>query len=345
MNSRLDRSISASNTSLSSSLRRPYNDNQKSNAREREPLAPKNPIDLTFNESSSEHSKINAVYNEKAVVDDEEISDMLDKMCSTPAKSEATGWRTLIDYPKDFFEVVVLYVNEAENTIFVMETKYESHALKLLKSINRQINKDSPSLSPEDIRESSLYAVPFESMYYRAEVVTLWKEKQTATVYLIDYGNQFDCKFSELKASIPIMKNLNAYGFRVRLKNIQKVQDDDLICIKIVDKADSSKTFTAEIQQSEPTKENEKMFVPVSPLKMAQEIGSLDCFVSYIFPNENAVLATFNDNKVGDQLKKMSDALEKTDHCLTDVEIGEFIFSKLQHVFLVSLILDTYIFA
>lgn len=319
-NSRLERTVS--NSSLNSSLRRPHNDTTRM-IREKEPIVPKNPVDLSL---KGEQSKDEQVYNEKAVVDDQEISELLDSMSVVPPKSEPKGWRTLIGCPTDFFEVSVQYINEAENTIFVMESKYEEHAVKLLRSINRQINAQCPPLSPEDIREGGLYAAPFEDVYYRAEVMSVWKEKQAVVIRLVDYGNQFECKYSDLKASIPIMKNLNAYGINIRPKTKQKIQLDDVILIKIADKPDSSRIFPAEIQPVKPKKEKNVVHEPVSPLQMILERRLLDCFVSYIFHEKNAVLATFTDNKVGENLKTMNKVLENGDDFLSEVVVGEFYF-------------------
>lgn len=292
--------------------------------RERAPIVPKNPIDLTLTDNLNEHLKAEVVCNEKAVVDDHEINEMLDSMTVTPNKLEPKGWHTLIDCPKEFFEVVVQYVNEAENTIFVMDSKYEDQAVKLLKTINRQINAQCPPLSPDDIREGGLYAAPYEKVFYRAEVMSLWKEKQAVVVRLVDYGNQFECKYSDLKASIPIMKNLNAYGINIRPKTTQKIEVkvDDVIFIKIVDKADSSRIYPAEIQPVQP-KEEKTVLAPVSPLAIILERRTLDCFVSYIFHEQNAVLATFTDNKVGEHLKAMNKVLESGDDFLPEVAVGE----------------------
>lgn len=288
--------------------------------REKEPIVPKNPIDLSLKDESEEHEQQK---DEKAVVNDQEISELLDNMGVASKKSE--GWRSLIDQPKDFFQVMVQSVNESEKTIFVMEQKYEPQAVKLLRSVNRQIDASAPSLSIEEITEGGLYAAPYESVYYRAELIKLWKEKKTAKVRLVDYGNEIECKLSELKAPIPIMRNLNAYGFNVRPKTKQKVAADDVILIKIVDKADS-RTFLAEIQPSEEKPEKNVVVTPVSPLQMILERGLIDCFISYIFPEKNAVLATFNDNKVTDNLKAMDKTLDSGDDFLTEVNVGEYIF-------------------
>lgn len=311
---------SVSNTSLNTSLRRPHNENPRM-IREKEPIVPKNPIDLSLADETSEPSKTELVVNEKAVVDDQEIQDMLENM-SVPSKTEPQGWRALLEYPKDYFEVSVQYVNAANNTIFVMEQKYEQQSVKLLRSMNRQISGQSPALSPEDIREGCLYAAPYENVYYRAEVRKVFTEKKAAMIRLIDYGNEFECKFSDLKASIPIMKNLNAYGICVRLKTNQKLQPEDVILIKIVDKADANGVFSAEMKSCVVDK---PIPVPVSPLQMIMERGILDCFISYIFPEKNAVLATFNDNKVGEHLKGMNKILGSGGEFLSDVKVGELI--------------------
>ncbi|KAL5283365.1 hypothetical protein ACFFRR_005947 [Megaselia abdita] len=319
---RLERSVS--NTSLNTSLRRPHNESSPM-IREKEPITPKNPIELSLG-SSEEQNKPKLVNNEKAVLDDQKISELLDKM-GVAKTAEPKGWRTLIDCPNDFFEVVIQSINEAKNTIFVMEPKYEQHAVKLLRTINRQIGVNSPSISPEDIREGSLFAAPYEKVYYRAEVISLSQEKKKVSVRLIDYGNEFDCLFDELKASIPIMKNLNAYGLSVRPLSKQKFQADETILIKIVDKADPTGTFSAEIKINE-AKNVEKQFEPVSPLHLILDQGVIDCFVSYIFPQNNVVLATFNDNKVGEILKGMHKVLENNEKTLDQIKIGQYLAFK-----------------
>lgn len=321
---------SSSNASLNSSLRRPHNDSSRM-IREKEPIVPKNPIDLSIANETSEPSKT----EEKAVVDDQEINELLDNMTMNGKKPEVKGWRTLMDYPKDFFEVSVQYVSKADNHAFVMEQKYEQHAVKLLRSINRQINAQSPVLKADEIVEGGLYAAPYEGVFYRAEVVGVNREKSTASIRLVDYGNEYECKFSELKAPIPIMKNLNSYGISILPKNKQKLQADDIILIKIVDKADSSGSFVVEVRSNNPVPVKAAVTSPVSPLPLLVERGSMDCFISYIFPEKNAALATFNDNKVGDALKAMHKTLESGGEPLQQIAVGEIFFTFLLTLFFI----------
>lgn len=294
--------------------------------------SPSNPIDLSLADELSEDNNYS-----KAVVNDQKISDLIDNMSVTSKNTGTEGWRNCIECPKDFFEVTVQYVNELKNTIFVMEQQYEQPATKLLRSINSKINAQTPSLSAEDIREGCVYAAPFDGVYYRAEVVSVSKENETTKIRLIDYGNEFECKFADLKAPLPIMRSLNSYGISVRPICKQKVEVDDVILIKLVDTADSSGTFIAEIQRNDGNKQRNVTHVPASPLQMIVERGLLRCFISYIFPEKNAVLATFNDSMVDEQLKAMSVLLESGDNFLEEVKVGEWM-ALLIRVILVSVI-------
>lgn len=295
-------------------MRRPHNDS----FRGRDQIVAKNPINLTYNDETIVAPQ--TPDNKKAVIEESAINEMVN-LCLKSKTQEVVGWRSINKPPEGYFEVTVQHVEG--NILYVMEPNFEQQAVKLLKSINRQINSQSPSLNPELIKEGLMFAAPYECVYYRAEVMKLNSSNQTAKLRLIDYGIQFECKVSEIKAPIPIMKNLNCYCLTIRLKDASKINLEDVMEIRVLGDADSSGIFDVEVKEQLKVK---KIIVPSSPLQMILEKGSLDCFLSYIFPNKKEALATFSDNKVLETLKEMNKILDTSEEFLAEVTVGEYFF-------------------
>jgi hypothetical protein len=103
---------------------------------------------------------------------------------------------------------------------------------KLLRDINKDI-ADAPIAKLAEINVNQLFRVMFEDIYYRGVVLEPIDSIGMVLVRLIDYGNEINVPIDTLKLPIPIMKNLNAFGFQIKFQSPRPVAIGDALDIKI----------------------------------------------------------------------------------------------------------------
>lgn len=147
-------------------------------------------------------------------------------------------WSISFEPPQNtFFDVIVQYIEELDPTlIWVTEIKYDANLKKLLAEINRTVAPaEVPACKAEELTVGALVAAPLDKVFYRAQVIETHAEQNMCTVRLIDYGNEMKLPNDKLKAAIPIMSNLNAYAFRIKVpKNVIDLQLESVITIRLI---------------------------------------------------------------------------------------------------------------
>lgn len=205
---------------------------------------------------------------------------------STPEKS--LNWRTPYAPPSDFFESMVQFVEEQQQSqrfIWVTETKYDNALQKLMTEINRNINRAEPC-NPDLIVPGALVAAPLNKVLYRAEVLFALPEAKKADIRLIDYGNELRVPYSHLFAPIPIMVNLNAYAVRVCIPNdCGPLEIESILTIRVVGEKTSDGYYNVECKAK-----TVPMQLDVASLTKEDPLTVVKCFID----GHNALLRLGN---------------------------------------------------
>ncbi|XP_055849549.1 uncharacterized protein LOC129914367 [Episyrphus balteatus] len=221
---------------------------------------------------------------------------------SSKVSTRTGAWRTPYPYPEgEFFDVMVQYIDEGVNVgiVWVTDLKYESPLRKLLAEINRNIDYNSARCATEEIQVGALIAAPFDNLFYRAEIIEIIDASKSCNVHLIDYGNMVTVPFKDLRSPIPIMRNLNAYAFRIRYS--KQVPLETILTIRVVG-----------IEADGVAKIEEKLS-SILPVGLTAEIFETNPAVSLVKISENGnyALLTLTNEDVHNKLKQMHELLDK----------------------------------
>ncbi|XP_055906292.1 uncharacterized protein LOC129941629 [Eupeodes corollae] len=222
-------------------------------------------------------------------------------ICSK-VSTRTAAWRTPYPYIEGvFFDVMVQYIEEGPNVniVWVTDLKYESPLRKLLAEINRNIDYNTPVCSSEEIQVGSLIAAPFDNLFYRAEIIEIVQSSKTCNVHLIDYGNMVVVPFKDLRSPIPIMRNLNAYAFRISYS--KQVPLETILSIRVIGMGPNG---VANIE------ENVSSSLPVG---LTTELFETNPSVSLVKISENGqfALLTLTNEAVFGQLRQMHEVLDR----------------------------------
>lgn len=199
--------------------------------------------------------KLEMIKNHKKFVDLKEAAAASGSQegASPAVNKQRNNW--LLHFPLDkpegeFFEVIVQYVvANQRKQCWVISADHETQCDKLLRDINGQINPQGTPVKYEDVQVDDIYAAPYEGLYYR--VVILEKvdpAKSLVKVRLIDYGNEVTLPASDLRAPLPLMKNLRAFAFLIEIQNLNRpLELTETIRVCIVRSEDDRKIVEIEL--------------------------------------------------------------------------------------------------
>lgn len=132
---------------------------------------------------------------------------------------------------KGFVAVVVQYISP-DGTVWVMLEKDATASSNMFREINKGISC-APTPDSNEIKVNSLFRVPYEEIYYRGVVLEPVSTTGTVSARLIDYGITVTVPIGQLKSTVPVMRNLNAFGIPIKFDSQRKVNVDDKLKIKM----------------------------------------------------------------------------------------------------------------
>ncbi|XP_065083783.1 uncharacterized protein LOC135705858 [Ochlerotatus camptorhynchus] len=124
----------------------------------------------------------------------------------------------------EMFGVVVQCVPaDQPKRCWVILADHETQCDKLLRDINGQVNPEGKSIRYDDILVDDIYTAPYEGFYYRVVILEkIDSVKSLVKIRLIDYGNELILPTADLRAPLPLMKNLRAFAFLIEIQNLNR---------------------------------------------------------------------------------------------------------------------------
>lgn len=233
------------------------------------------------------------------------------------------NWQNHIPIPEiDYFEVVV--TERTDNGLWVMKSDWELTASKLLKTTYDQITANSPGCALGEVKIGDVFVAPFDDVYYRVIVTEELNPLNQIGVRLIDYGNEFYVKLTDLKQPTLEMKNLNSFAFLIDYK-IGEISDR--LIIKLTGLKNKAGAYEIILKDDKPYPE-------ISCLQLfdyREKTGSV-CISNLLSTNRATV--SFASQSIKELAQKLFSFFEdpKFDNSKESFEIGDFVCGNVQNI-------------